>query len=89
MSLQQEKKKKLVEEFGRHPRDTGSSETQVALLTGQIERLTEHMKSHRKDTRSQRGLIMMVSRRQKHLRYLKRTNPERYRQVVEKLNLRK
>ncbi len=89
MSLKTEEKKKLIDEFGKHPRDTGSSEIQVALLTDQIKCLTEHMKTHKKDFRSRRSLITMVSQRQKHLQYLKRTKPEKYRQVVTKLGLRK
>ena len=89
MSLKTEEKKKLIDEYGKHPRDTGSSEIQVALLTDQIKSLTEHMKTHRKDFRSRRSLITMVSQRQKHLQYLRRTKPEKYRQVVAKLGLRK
>ena len=89
MSLNEGKRSKLIEEFGHHPRDTGSSEVQVALLTEEIKHLTKHMETHKKDFRSQRSLIIMVSRRQRHLKYLKKTTPERYRMVVQKLGLRK
>ncbi len=75
--------------LGYHERDTGSSGVQIALLTGKIKELTEHMKSHHKDFRSQRSLRIMVSRRARHLAYLKRTNPGKYREVVENLGLRK
>ena len=81
--------KESIDALGYHDRDTGSSGVQIAILTGQIKSLTEHMKAHHKDFRSQRSLRIMVSKRQKHLRYLKRTNPEKYREVVEKLHLRK
>lgn len=82
-------RKELVREYGHHPSDTGSSEVQVALLTDQIRALTEHMKIHKKDHSSRRSLQLMVSRRQRHLNYLKRTNLENYRKVIKKLGLRK
>jgi small subunit ribosomal protein S15 len=80
---------KLTQKFGHHPRDTGSSEVQIALLTDEIQSLTEHMKGHSKDFRSQRSLTIKVSRRRKLLEYLKRTNPESYHRLVAELNLRK
>lgn len=89
MSLDVEKRSLLIEEFGHHSRDTGSSEVQVALLTEEIKKLTEHMKTHKKDFRSKRSLIIMVSRRQRHLKYLKKTVPDRYRMVLKKLGLRR
>lgn len=89
MSPELTKKQQIAEEFGKHSGDTGSSEVQVALLTDQIRELTEHMKVHRKDFRSQRSLRIKVSQRQKHLKYLKRTNPEKYLEIVEKLKLRR
>jgi len=82
-------KKELIDQHGRHPGDTGSSEVQVALLTEQINKLTGHMKDHKNDSSSQRSLIIMVSRRQRHLGFLKRTKPESYRQIIKKLGLRK
>ncbi len=72
-----------------HEKDTGSADVQVALLTRRINQLTDHLKSHVKDHSSRRGLLMQVARRRKLLDYLKRTATERYKQVLEKLNLRK
>jgi small subunit ribosomal protein S15 len=89
MTLTSEEKTKLKEEFGEHPRDTGSSEVQVALLTTRIKKLTEHMKANRKDHHSRRSLIMLVSRRQRHLKYLQRTDPAGYQKVVDQLKLRR
>ncbi|MCX7818272.1 MAG: 30S ribosomal protein S15 [Kiritimatiellae bacterium] len=79
---------KIPREFQRHEKDTGSSEVQIALLTNRITSLTEHLKRFRKDHASRRGLILMVSKRRRLLDYLKRTDHERYRRVVEKLGLR-
>ena len=72
-----------------HEKDTGSADVQVALLTQRISQLTEHLKSHVKDHSSRRGLLMLVARRRKLLDYLKRTSNDRYKHVIEKLNLRK
>ena len=72
-----------------HGKDTGSADVQVALLTQRINHLTEHFKQHAKDHSSRRGLLMMVARRRKLLDYLKRTANERYKAILEKLNLRK
>jgi len=81
-------KKKIAQDFARAPADTGSSEVQVALLSERINRLTEHMKSNKKDSHSRRSLIMLVSKRQRHLNYLKKNRPRTYREVMEKLKLR-
>ena len=72
-----------------HDKDTGSADVQVALLTQRIQQLTEHLKSHVKDHASRRGLLMMVAKRRSLLDYLKRTASERYKVLIEKLNLRK
>ena len=72
-----------------HDKDTGSSDVQVALLTQRIQQLTEHLKTHAKDHASRRGLLMMVAKRRSLLDYLKRTASERYKGLIEKLNLRK
>jgi len=72
-----------------HEKDTGSADVQVAILTERINHLTEHFKQHVKDHSSRRGLLQMVARRRSLLDYLKRTSPDRYKAVVEKLNLRK
>ena len=80
---------KIIEEFKRVPNDTGSPEVQVALLTGRIEQLTEHFKTHKKDHHSRRGLLQLVNRRRSLLDYLKRKDNERYKALIEKLGLRR
>ena len=82
-------KAKIVQDFQRAALDTGSPEVQVALLTARIVDLTEHFKSHVKDHHSRRGLLRMVSRRRKLLDYLKRTDADAYRKLIERLGLRK
>ncbi len=72
-----------------HDKDTGSADVQVALLTQRIQQLTEHLKTHAKDHASRRGLLMMVAKRRSLLDYLKRTASERYKVLIDKLNLRK
>ena len=89
MALTKEKKAKTIGDFGRKDQDTGSSETQVALLTQRIVDLEDHFKAHPHDENSRHGLIIMVGQRKRHLTYLKRTSPERYTSVVEKLGIRK
>ena len=89
MALTQEKKQALISEYRRHESDTGSPEVQIALLTERINNLTEHLKVHRKDFHSRRGLLKMVGQRRALLNYVKETNYERYRMVIEKLGLRK
>lgn len=89
MSLTVEQKKTLVADFGLHEKDTGSPEIQVALLTNRIEQLTEHLKTHKKDHASRRGLLKMVGARSSLLKYLTRTDRERYQKVIERLGLRK
>ncbi|MBU1226440.1 MAG: 30S ribosomal protein S15 [Actinobacteria bacterium] len=79
----------LVDEFGSHATDTGSSEVQVALLTERINHLTEHLKVHKKDHHSRRGLLIMVGRRRRLLDYLKNQDVERYRSLIAKLGLRR
>ena len=78
----------VKQDYQRHARDTGSSEVQVALLSARINELTEHLKLHKKDHSSRRGLIVLVSKRRRLLDYIKRTDRDRYRKVVEKLGLR-
>ena len=88
MSLTQEKKQELIQKFGRSEGDTGSAEVQIALLTERINELTEHLRSHRKDHHSRRGLLMLVGKRRRLLRYLERADLDRYRKVVADLGLR-
>ncbi len=89
MSLAAEQKKPTIEKFRLSPNDVGSSEVQIALLTQRITYLTEHLKSNRKDHSSRRGLLSMVSRRRRLLDYLRRKNTDRYKQVIEKLGIRR
>ena len=80
---------KIIEEHKRGDNDTGSPEVQVALLTARIVHLTEHFKTHKKDHHSRRGLLKLVSQRRRQLDYLKKTDIERYRSLIGRLNLRK
>ncbi|MBI2307711.1 MAG: 30S ribosomal protein S15 [Rhodocyclales bacterium] len=89
MAFSTEQKSKVVADFQRAQGDTGSPEVQVALLTARINDLTGHFKEHVKDHHSRRGLLRMVSRRRKLLDYLKRTNVDGYRSLIERLGLRK
>ena len=89
MALQTEQKAQIVADFQRANGDTGSPEVQVALLTARINGLTGHFKANSKDHHSRRGLLKMVSRRRKLLDYLKRTDADSYRSLIERLGLRK
>ena len=89
MSLQVTQKAQVVKQYQRAGNDTGSPEVQVALLTERINGLSEHFKSHVKDFHSRRGLLKMVSQRRKLLDYLKRSDADKYRSVIERLGLRK
>ena len=89
MSLSVEAKAKIVAEFGRDAKDTGSSEVQIALLTAQINHLQEHFAEHKKDHHGRRGLLRMVSRRRKLLDYLKRTDLAKYSETIARLGLRR
>ena len=84
-----EMKKEIIAAYGKTPEDTGSPEVQIALLTARITDLTEHLKVHKKDHHSRRGLLKMVGQRRGLLDYLKKNDIERYRTVIEKLGLRK
>ncbi len=87
--LTKEQKQAIVKEYARFEGDTGSVEVQVALLTHQINNLTEHLKVHKKDFHSNRGLLKMVGKRKNFMNYLKRTDVNRYRELVKRLGLRK
>ena len=82
-------KEAIIKEYARHEGDTGSPEVQVALLTARINHLNEHLKNNKNDHHSNRGLLLMVGRRRGLLEYLKKTDIERYRALIAKLNLRK
>ena len=83
------KKNAIIEEFKVHEKDTGSAEVQIALLTERINHLNEHLKMHKKDHHSRRGLLKMVGKRRNLLNYLKNKDIDKYREMLEKLNLRK
>lgn len=82
-------KTEIIAKYGRTPEDTGSPEVQIALLTARIELLTEHLKSHKKDHHSRRGLLKMVGKRRALLSYLKKNDIESYRSLIERLGIRK
>lgn len=79
----------IITEYGSHDSDTGSPEVQVALLSGRINHLTEHLRTHKQDHHSRRGLLMMVGRRRRLLKYLRTQDVERYRNLIAKLGLRR
>jgi len=89
LSTTKEQKTNLISEYRTHDSDTGSPEVQIALLSNRINYLTEHFKSHAKDHHSRRGLLKLVGRRRRLLDYLKQTDLERYRTVIDKLGIRK
>ncbi len=89
MALDKGKKDVLMKEFQLHDKDTGSADVQVALLTARINDLAEHLKAHKKDHHSRRGLLRLVGRRRKLLDYLQLTNEDRYKGVIKRLDLRK
>ncbi len=89
MTVTQERKQELIDRFGDSPQDTGKAEVQVALLTERINGLTDHLRMHKKDHHSRRGLLMLVGQRRRFLNYLQRTDLERYRSLVRELGLRK
>ncbi|HIP92858.1 MAG TPA: 30S ribosomal protein S15 [Desulfurobacteriaceae bacterium] len=80
---------KIVKEFGKHEKDTGSPEVQIAILTAEIKNLTEHLKVHKHDYHNKRALLRMVGRRKKLLKYLREKDFDRYRKLIQKLGLRK
>ncbi|HHM23668.1 MAG TPA: 30S ribosomal protein S15 [Bacteroidetes bacterium] len=89
MPLSHEEKAQIIKEFGLHEKDTGSVEVRVALLTKRINELTEHFRQHPKDHHSRRGLLKMVGQRRRLLRYLQREDIEKYRQLIQRLGIRR
>ncbi len=89
MTLVQEKKKEIIEQFKSHEGDTGSPEVQIALLSERIRYLTEHFKAHKRDHHSRRGLLKLVGQRRRLLNYLRENKVDRYRTVIDRLGLRK
>ncbi|MBM3688437.1 MAG: 30S ribosomal protein S15 [Actinobacteria bacterium] len=89
MSLDSATKQQIIAEFGSSPQDTGSPEVQVAMLTRRISDLTEHLKAHKHDHHSRRGLLILVGQRRRLLQYLQKTDIARYRAIVERLGIRR
>ncbi|WP_199439027.1 30S ribosomal protein S15 [Umezawaea beigongshangensis] len=89
MALTTEQKKSILTEYGVHDSDTGSTEAQVALLSKRIADLTEHLKTHKHDHHSRRGLLLMVGRRRRLLNYLTKVDIQRYRSLIQRLGLRR
>lgn len=89
MSITKERKSELIREHRRSDSDTGSPEVQIAVLTERIEKLTAHLKDHQKDHASRRGLLMLVSRRRRLLDYLKGGDSDRYKEIINRLSIRK
>ena len=87
--LSKSEKEAIIQEYGRATNDTGSPEVQIALLTTRINQLTEHLKSHKHEEHSRRGLLKMVGQRRRHLTYLSRKDPERYKEIIQRLGLRR
>lgn len=89
MSIDKATKSNIIEKHARHDGDTGSPEVQIALLTERIQQLTRHMQEHKHDQHSRRGLLKLVGQRRRQLKYLSRTNPDSYRQLIKELGLRR
>ena len=89
MTITSERKQELISEFQKSEGDTGSPEVQIAILTTRINNLTDHMRSHKKDYATRRGLLALVSRRRRHLDYLRRVDPQRYLDIIVRLGIRK
>ena len=89
MTISKERKAELTAKFGKNAQDTGNSKVQVAILSERIKELTEHLKVHKQDNHSRRGLLKMVGKRRKMLDYLAKKDIERYRAIIAKLNIRK
>ena len=89
MSIKRENKTKIIDEYARSDKDTGSPEVQIAILSQRISNLTEHFQSHKKDNHSRTGLMRMINQRRSLLAYIKKTNKESYESLIEKLGIRK
>jgi small subunit ribosomal protein S15 len=89
MTITRERKQELIVDYRRDDGDTGSPEVQIAILTTRINNLTEHMQTHKKDYACRRGLLALVSRRRRLLDYLKRVDPQRYLEIIQRLSIRK
>mgnify|MGYP001431810559 FL=1 len=88
MSIKKESKKKIISKFSNSEKDTGSVEVQIAIFSERIKNLTEHLKNHKKDYHTRRGLVIMVSKRKKLLNYLNKNNSEKYKSLIQELGIR-
>lgn len=89
MALTKGEKDTIIQDYARHDKDTGSPQVQIALLTQRIQQLTDHLKAHSHDQHSRRGLLKLVGQRRRHLKYLSNTDPESYREILQRLGLRR
>ena len=89
MNLTKEEVQKIIKKYGKDEKDSGSSAVQAAILTERINALNEHLKTHKKDNHSRRGLLEMVNKRRRHLDYIKENNPDVYLELIKKLKVRK
>ncbi len=89
MPIDKNSKQIIMQDYARHEKDTGSPEVQVALLTTRINQLTDHLRTHRHDEHSRRGLLKLVGQRRRHLKYLSKVSPDTYRDIIAKLGLRR
>jgi small subunit ribosomal protein S15 len=89
MPIEKNLKQVLIQDYARHEGDTGSPEVQIAILTTRINQLTDHLRVHSHDEHSRRGLLKLVGQRRRHLKYLSRKNPDAYRDLINKLGLRR
>src|SRR5262245_10072691 len=89
MPLRKDEKSTIIKDFARFEGDTGSPEVQIALLSTRITQLTDHLRTHKHDQHSRRGLVMLVNARRRHLKYISRKSPETYRSLLERLGLRR
>ena len=89
MTLTQDRKREIVAEYGENPEDTGNTRVQIALLTARINELTEHLRTHRKDHHSRRGLLVLVGKRRRMLNYMQRNDLDAYRALIKQLGLRR
>ena len=87
-SISKERTAELIAEYGKNAQDSGSAEVQVAILTERIRNLTEHLKTHKKDNHTRRGLVMLIGKRRGMLKYIKERNIEEYRELIKKLGIR-
>lgn len=89
MPIEKNEKLLIMQDYARHDKDTGSPEVQIALLTTRITQLTDHLRTHRHDEHSRRGLLKLVGQRRRHLKYLSQTKPDVYRELISRLGLRR